>query len=142
MWFGSTTPGSWRRSGAWLVAGAVLIGAALAVGIDDNLPGVALLYGGGTALVLAFTHPLRTTRQFRRLALGAVAMFAVSVVLHNVLEVGAQRIGVETVVGRVLDVVQTAFFLAAVLLCPIALVVAVIGWVGAWRRERGGGAGG
>lgn len=137
MWLATRASDSWRRSGAWLAAGAVLIGAALAVGIDDNLPGVALLYLGATAFVLAFTHPLRTTRQFRRLALSAVATFVVSVVLHNVLEVGAQRLGVETVVGRVLDVVQTAFFLAAVLFCPIALIVAASGWVAAWRRERG-----
>ena len=137
MWFVSKLSERWRRSGAWLAAGAVLIGAALAVGIDDNLPGVALLYLGAAAVVLAFTHSLRTTRQFRRLALSAVATFAVSAVLHNVLEFGAQMLGVETVVGRALDVVQTAFFLAAVLLCPIALIVAAIGWVAAWRRERG-----
>lgn len=136
MFIALRAPQGRQRTIALLAAGAALIGSALAVGIDDNLPGVSLLYLGCTALVLAVVHPLRTARQFRRLAFAAVATFAVSVVLHNVLEVVAQRIGVETGFGMALDVVQTAFFVAATLLCPIALVVAVIGGTMAWRRER------
>jgi hypothetical protein len=106
------------------------------VGIDDNPLGVALAFLSATALVLAFVHPWRTSRQFRRLIYAAGLGFVVLTVLSNVFEAVAAKVGTQSPLEGLLNGAGAIFFLIAVLLCPPALLVGVIGAVVTSRRER------
>ena len=93
----------------------VLAAVAVAVGVDDNLPGVTCAYLSAVALVLAFVHPWRTPRRFLILTGATILVFVVSVILSNVFEAVGFALG-----GGV-------FFIIAVMLCPAALLVGLIG---------------
>jgi fatty acid desaturase len=58
-----------------LLASLALSFAAAFMGIDDNPPGILLVFVAGIALVLAFTHTWRTPRKFFFLLLAAVLVF-------------------------------------------------------------------
>jgi hypothetical protein len=62
--------------------------------------------------------------------------FAVLVVVHNVLEVVAGRMVGPAFVVAVLQVIQVAAFLIAVLICPPALVIGAVGAVVMAIRNR------
>lgn len=122
----------------WLLgATAVLTAAALLFGIADNLPGIVLLYGAGLTLVLSVTHRWRSRRKFGRLLLGAVVGFALLAVAHNLAEVGAHRIVHVPVISPVLTAVSVVAFLAALIVCPMAGLVGVVGWVANLHRDSG-----
>jgi uncharacterized membrane protein (UPF0136 family) len=119
-----------------LAIAAVLAAAAGIVGISDNPPGILLAFGAAAALVLAFVHPWRTSRQFRYLFYAVFVGIAVLVVVHNVFEVVAGRMGGPGFVVAVLQGVQVAAFLIAVLICPPALVIGAVGAVVMAIRNR------
>jgi hypothetical protein len=106
------------------------------VGISDNPPGIALAYGAAVALVFAFVHPWRTSRQFTYLFYSSFAGFALLVVLHNVFEVVAGRMAGPGFVVAVLQGIQVAAFLIAVLVCPPAVIIGAVGAVVMWIRNR------
>lgn len=136
MFVAITDPRFRRRTLGLLAAAGLLAGAAYAIGIDDNPPGVALLLLSVATIVLAFAHPFRTARPYKRLALGAIPAFVLAVILHNVLSGAASWVGAERPLGIALEVVGTAFFLIATLLCPALLLVGIVGAVVASWRER------
>ena len=105
-------------------------------GVDDNPIGIALAYVSATALVLAFVHPWRASKQFRHLIYVSVGGFVAFAVLSNMLEALASRVGASGPLGGLLGGVGTAFFLIATLLCPPGLLVGVIGAVATSRREH------
>ena len=119
-----------------LAIAAVLAAAAGIVGISDNPPGILLAYSAAAALVLAFVHPWRTSRQFRYFFYISFVGFALLVVVHNVFEVVAGRMGGPAFVVAVLQGIQVAAFLIAVLICPSALVIGAVGAVVMWIRNR------
>jgi hypothetical protein len=121
-----------------LVIAGVLAAAAAIVGISDNPPGIFLLYAGAFALVLAFVHPWRTSRQFRYLLYASVLGFVVFAVVHNVFEVVAGRMGGPGFVVAILQGTQVAAFLIALLICPPAFIIGVVGEVVLWIRNRRG----
>ena len=131
-----STPPSRRRTLLLLAVCGVLAAAAGAVGIDDNLPGVSLAYLSATALVLAFVHPWRTSRQFRRLVYASGLGFVAFAVLSNVLEGVAWKVGGQSPFEGLLNGAGAVFFVIATLLCPPGFVVGVIGAVVTSRRER------
>lgn len=118
-----------------LGATAVLTAAALLVGIADNLPGIALLYGAGLTLVLSVTHRWRSRKKFGRLLLGAVVGFVLLGVVHNFAEVGAHRIPHLPVISPALTGVGVVAFLAALIVCPMAGLVGAVGWVVNFNRD-------
>lgn len=131
-----STPHNRRRTAVCLgIAGLLAIAAGL-VGISDNPPGILLAYGTAAALVLAFVHPWRTSRQFRFLLYASALGFAVFAVVHNVFEVVAGRLGGPGFVVAVLQGIQVAAFLIAVLVCPPALVIGAVGAVVMAIRNR------
>ena len=125
-----------NRSLVLLAVCGVLAAAAGVVGIDDNPPGIALAYVSATALVLAFVHPWKTSKQFRRLIYMSVGGFVAFAVLSNVLEALAPRVSTSGPLGGLLGGAGAAFFLIATLLCPPGLLVGVIGAVAKARREH------
>jgi hypothetical protein len=131
-----STPRSRRVTVLLLVIAGVLAAAAAIVGISDNPPGILLAYGAAAALVLAFVHPWRTSRRFRYFFYISFVGFAVLVVVHNVFEVVAGRIDGPGFVVAVLQGIQVAAFLIAVLICPPALVIGAVGAIVMAIRNR------
>ena len=119
-----------------LVACCILGFAASAVGIDDNPPGIALAFLSTIALVLAFVHPLKTSKQFRYLIYASGAGFIIFGVLHNVFEGIASKVGETSLAYGLLQGAGVAFFFIAILVCPTCLVVGAIGTAIMSSRER------
>jgi hypothetical protein len=110
--------------------------AAAAVGISDNPPGILLAYLATTAFVLAFVHPWRTSRQFRRLLYASALGFVVFGLLHNVFEAIASNLGGSGLIHDLLNGAGGALFLIAVLVCPPGLLVGAVGAVIMSIRNR------
>lgn len=98
-----------------VLAGAVLITLAIIIGIDDNLPGILLSYGGIALTVYGFIHHWRQLRSYVTMTVASLIGFVVFAVLHNVLE----AIGVE--------ILGTGFFLIAIFICPVIFAIGVVG---------------
>ena len=119
----------------WGICGLLAIAAAL-VGIDDNLPGILLALLAAIALVLAFVHPWRTSRQFRRLLYASALGFVIFGVLSNVFEAIALKIGSTGPMQDLLNGAGAVFFLMAILICPAGLLVGAVGAVVMSIRNR------
>jgi hypothetical protein len=120
----------------FLVIAGILAIAAGIVGISDNPPGILLAYGAAAALVLAFVHPWRTSRQFRYFFYISFVGFALLVVVHNVFEVVAGRMAGPGFVVAALQGIQVAAFLIAILICPPAIFIGAVGAVVMAIRNR------
>lgn len=131
-----STPRNRKVTVVFLAIAAALAAAAGLVGISDNPPGILLAYGAAAALVLAFVHPWRTSRQFRYLLYGSFLGFLVFAVAHNLFEVVAGKMGGPGFVVAVLQGIQVAAFLIAVLICPPALLIGAVGAVLIAIRNR------
>lgn len=119
-----------------LAISCALAVSALAVGISDNPPGIALAFGAATALVLAFVHPWRTAKQFGLFLIASILGFVVFGILHNVFHGVAGEVGSARTLQILLQGLGVAAFLIAVLICPPAIVVGVVGWVAMLIRNR------
>ena len=128
------------RNRIWTLILVVISGllaiAAVAVGIDDNPPGILLAFLAATAFVLAFVHPWRTSRQFRRLLYTSALGFVVFGLLHIVCEAIASNGGGLGLVQDLLNGAGAVFFLIAVLVCPPGMLVGAVGAVVMSIRNR------
>jgi hypothetical protein len=128
------------RNRIWTLILLVICGlsaiAAAVVGIDDNPPGILLAYLAATAFVLAFVHPWRTSRQFRRLLYASVLGVALFFILDNVFAaVGYNSATAGALQNLLQGLADAAFFLAALIL-PAAFFVGVVGSVAMFIRSR------
>lgn len=130
-----STPHNRIRTLILLVTCGLSAIAAAAVGIDDNPPGILLAFLAVTAFVLAFVHPWRTSRQFRRLLYASALGFVVFGLLHIVFDVIATNLGGSGLVHDLLSA-GAALFLIAVLFCPSGLLVSAVGGVVMAIRNR------
>ncbi|HDP69883.1 MAG TPA: hypothetical protein ENN38_03620 [Actinobacteria bacterium] len=110
--------------------------AAAAVGIDDNPPGILLVFLATTALVLAFVHPWRTARQFRFLLYTSALGLVLFAILHNVFEVVSSKTASAGVLQILLQGLGVAAFFLATLICPVAFIVGAVGLVAMFIRNR------
>jgi hypothetical protein len=122
-----STPLNRLRTLAFLVLSGFLALAATWIGIDDNLPGILMAFLAGTALVIAFVHPWKTSSQFRRLILAACLGLVLFGILHNLLEGMAMHY--TGPLQQMIDGIATVFFLLALLVCPPAILVGAVGIV-------------
>jgi hypothetical protein len=107
------------------------------IGISDNPPGLLFAFLSAAALLLAFAHPWRTSKQFRRLFYLSGLAFIVFAILHNLLDVLGTRVGHPGLVQGLLNGAGVIFFLVAVLLCPPGLLVGAVGAViMSWRARH------
>ena len=104
----------------YLAGSVIFIIVALIVGIDDNVPGIILLFISSILLVLAFTHNWNRPKPYVLLIIFSLVGFVVSAILHNVFE----AIGGE---GTFFGIVGALFFLVALILCPAGLLMGIIG---------------
>ena len=121
---------------AVLVAiGCVALAGALFVGISDNPPGLALLYGAAICLILAAVCGWRRPKSFLLLfALSGVG-FVVFAVLHNLF----YAVGVSTTIPWVQSLMEglhVSAFLIALMLCPAGILVGLVGWIAMLIRAR------
>lgn len=119
--------GKQKLSFLFIAIGAALTVAAFIAGISDNLPGILLLYTGITAVVVGFVHPWRSVKKFLILLGTSFAGFFVFVVLHNgMYAFGIKAAGI-ALLSRIFGIFGGIFFLIAVLLCPVGILVGSIG---------------
>jgi hypothetical protein len=118
-----------------VICGLSAIAAAM-VGIDDNPPGILLAFIAAIAFILAFVHPWRTSRQFRRLLYTSVLGFVVFGLLSNVFEAITWKLGGSGLVHDLLNAAGSACILIAVLVCPPGLLVGAVGAVVMFIRNR------
>jgi len=131
-----STPHNRNRSFILFAVCGLLAIAAAVIGVDDNPPGLLLAFLSATAFVLAFVHPWRSSKKFRNLIFTSLLGFIVFAILHNVLAFVAWKAGETGTIPELLNIISATFFLVAVLLCPVALLVGVIGAVIMHRQER------
>jgi len=108
------------------ISGAAAIAAGL-VGIADNPPGIFLAFAAAAFFVLAFVHPWRSVRSYGLLLSASVVGLVVLAVLHNVFEGIGSLPQVPALFRALLQGLGVAAFLIAVLVCPPAIVVSIIG---------------
>lgn len=119
-----------KNPGFALVAlGGLALVAALWVGIDDNLPGVALIFGAITCWTLAAVRRWSRPIAFLWLALGAAVGFLLFAVLHNVFYGLGEMASEQPFLHSLCEILHVVSFLLAILVAPPVLVVGVLGWV-------------
>jgi hypothetical protein len=112
-----------------LAVGCAFLAAGLIVGINDNPPGLVLVYLAVATGFAAFAHRWRRVKPFLILLIVCLVGFPLSVVLHNVFyalgEVAADVVGL----SQVLAFLEVVFFLIAVLVCPPGVLIGAVGSV-------------
>jgi hypothetical protein len=123
---------------ACLVVAVAAVTAAAVIGISDHPPGIALLYLGSGALLLAVVHRWRRVQQFARLLVAGVIGFPVLVVLHNAFYALAELCRGTPAVTWPLEALHAGCFIGAVIVCPTAVVAGVVGCVATLVARRRG----
>lgn len=136
MWQGVASPRLRRRTFALLAVAGLLAVLSGLVGIADNPPGLLLAFGSAALFVAALVHHWRTARQFRFLAYAGGLGFGFFAILHNVFEALAAASGRVAVLPGVLEGLGVLAFIVAILVCPPALVVGIVGALVVWVRAR------
>lgn len=113
--------------------------AVLAIGLDGNTPANVLALVAAIALVVAFVHPWRRAREFMYLVFASGLGFVVFVVLHNLFDAGAGAMASLGPLHAILQVLSVVAFLAAVFVCPPALVIGLGGMLIMFFAGRKGG---
>lgn len=133
-----TKPHHRVRTYALLVLCGVFALAAGLVGVGDNPVGIFLAWSAGLALILAFVHPWRTAKPYRRLLYASVLGFILFAVLHNVFyALSGTMIEAETRPPQnLLEVLSVAAFLLAILICIPAALLGLVGSVVMFIRNR------
>lgn len=123
----NTYTGNKKVTLVFFIAGIVMTVTSLIMGISDNLPGIILLYSGLTVILLGFVHHWRSLKKFLVLLGISFGGFILFVILHN----GMYALSIMTadiaVLKQILDIIGGAFFIIAVLVCPVGVVVGLTG---------------
>lgn len=122
-----STLGNRKRTLTLLVLCSLSAIAAAIVGISDNPPGIALAYLSAFLFILAFVHPWKSAKPYRYLILASFLGFVITALLHNVFEAIAGTIEVAPFFKGLFEFLGVFFFMFALLLCPPAFLVGIIG---------------
>ncbi|MCP5063285.1 MAG: hypothetical protein GY936_12575 [Ignavibacteriae bacterium] len=99
------------------------------IGISDNPSGIIILYLGIASLILSFIHHWQSTRKFIILLTVIIITFVISAILHNLLEVVAEKYITLSLLKELVSGLGVLFFIVAVLICPPAILISIIGAV-------------
>jgi hypothetical protein len=125
---------------ALIAVGCVSLAVGLAIGINDNLPGLALVYVAVLAWMLAFAHRWRRAKSFLFLLAASLVGFPLFVVLHNLFYALAELASDVVVLSQVLTFLEVGFFLIGLFVCPPGVLIGATGSVvlalSHWRRRR------
>jgi hypothetical protein len=128
-----------QRTLFFLAVGSGALIVALVFRVGNKTLGLALIYGGVGALVLAVVHRWRHVKPFLLLTLAALIGMPFFVLMHNLLYAVAELAGGLGLVRRSAEALHVASFLAAIFVCPATLVVGSAGALVTWIRNRGTG---
>jgi hypothetical protein len=115
----------------------ILLAASFIVGISDNLPGILLVFASFSVLFTGFVINWNTVRQFIHLIMAALISFVLFVMLHNAFYAAGEYFDI-VVLDYIFNALSVVSFIIAVLACPPAFVVGVIGSIVMFFRKRPG----
>lgn len=131
-----STPRNRTRTFILLAICGLLAISAWVVGIDDNPPGILLAYLAAIAFVLAFVHPWRTAKQFRRLLYASVLGLVLFIVLNNIFAAVAHSSATAGTLQYLLQGLAVGAFFLGTLIFPAAFMVGAVGSVAMFIRGR------
>ena len=108
------------------ICGVSLAGAFI-IGIDDNPPGLLLCLTAAAALILVFVHAWRKAKYFLILSGASLIGFFLFAVLHNLFWALGQKAADIIVLQYLLNFLDVASFLIAILVCPVGLLIGALG---------------
>jgi hypothetical protein len=120
----------------FIAVGCIALTAGLVVGISDNPPGIILLYLASASFVLALAHRWRTVKSYVILLIASLVGFPVAAVLHNLLYALGEVAKEVAVVKTAAEALHVTFFLIAILLCPVGVLIGGAGGLFTWMRKR------
>ncbi|MBN1567728.1 MAG: HEAT repeat domain-containing protein [Acidobacteria bacterium] len=91
-----------------------------------------LLFAGCFLFILAYAYRWQGVRKFKFLMLLSLSGFFVFAILHNLFEAYSLATESRTVVKQALAGLSVASFLIAILVCPAAAAVGLLGWIRRW----------
>ncbi len=131
-----------RRS--WPMTIGLLVGAAAVFSVSQlvwdpdgpNPLGLALMFLSAGLLVAAAICQWRRPKSFARLALWSLVGLPVFAILHNVFY-GVGEIAKDVpLLPMVFEYLHVAAFIVAIVLCPVGVVIGVVGWIVTWWFGR------
>jgi len=105
----------------------VLIIFALIIGIDDNPPGVFLIYFGFITLILVFIHHWRDSKKFLILFVSSIFGAIIFGVLHNLFDGLQKMMGDIIILSQILVFLSVISFMIALLVCPPGILIGIVG---------------
>ena len=112
----------------YLITGIIITAIGYSMGINDNPLAAVLSFIGTIFLVASFTHRLKKSKSFRILIFSSIGALIVFAILHNVFEALGK--------GTFLEGIGVFFFLLAIILCPAAIIVGIIGFSIRQKQEE------
>ena len=110
-----------------MLAGGVLIAIALIIGIDDNLPGILLLFAGIVSLIIPFVYRWQKLNSYIILFASSVGGFILFAILHNLLDYAAQHFSDSKIGPGLFNILSAGTFMIAVIICPITILISIAG---------------
>ena len=110
-----------------LAVGCAFLAAGLVIGVNDNPPGLALVYLAVSAWIVAFAHRWRRVKTFLILLAASLVGFPLFAVLHNVFYALAELTSDVVGLSQALEFLDVVFFLIGVLVCPPGVLIGVVG---------------
>lgn len=126
-----------QRTLLFLAVGGGSLIVALVFRVGNKTLGLGLIYGGVAALLLAVAHRWRRVKPFLLLTLAALIGMPFFVLMHNLLYALAEVARDLALVRRSAEALHVASFLAAIFVCPAAVVVGSVGALVTWVKNRG-----
>jgi hypothetical protein len=112
-----------------LVSSGLAAGAAI-TGIADNPAGVLLIWSAVAGFMVALVHHWRRSKPFYLFLGGSFLAFVASAVLHNLFwALGQANPDLPSWVLLSLEAIHVSAFLVAVIVCPPAILIGLVGWV-------------
>lgn len=99
---------------------------ALIIGIDDNLPGILLLYLSSFFLIFSIVHHWRSKDRFIYLIIGSIFSLVIFGLLHNLFEFLAKQLD-PGIISNSVNYLGILFFFITLFLTPPALIIGILG---------------
>lgn len=110
-----------------LICSIVSIAAGLIEGIDDNPPGIILLYIGIISIMIMFVRHWRSAKKYLIFFISSIIGFIVFAILHNVMYGLHKIVGDIIVLKQLLVFLDVFSFLIAVIVCPPGVLAGAVG---------------
>ena len=138
------TPGTSAARRSWPLTIGLLVAAAASLAVSQlvwdpdgpNPLGLILMFLSGGLLVVATVCPWRLPKSFAKLALWSLVGIPVFAVLHNVFYGFGEMAKDLPVLPMIFEALHVVAFIVGIVLCPVGVVVGVVGCVTTWLFNR------